>query len=220
MTHKSKSEPVLKENAMSLLVAALIPLALLSGFLPMAQLASGNEEAIITTQDTNQAIKRSLAVGDYENTVEKETPGNLLLAQINCTEPYISLGLLKYDDGYTLLTVSSADHHSAYFSSLPCRVHLTSHPDNVISAVLLEHSPCDGGVAVVLKDNTTDRWWDVCSIWRALDMDFRSTSGVVDVSVELRGVTSPCNFSINIRAVKKLGEGLELRYLSSTEGKN
>ena len=70
----------------------------------------------------------------------------------------------------------------------------------------------------MLKDNTTHRLWDVCSVWHALDLDFTSTSDVVDVSFELSGATGPYNFTINVRAVEKLGKGLELRYLASTEG--
>ena len=72
---------------------------------------------------------------------------------------------------------------------------------------------------MLLRDNAGLRRWDVCAAWHAPGPDFVTTSGVVDVSVELNDVIDPCDFTINVRAVEKPSGDLELRYLSATEGK-
>ena len=195
-----------------------VPVRLLSGLLTLVCLASGTGTIVMATQETNQLGPSSLDPGNYDVKVAVTQPHNTLLAHTDCTDPHISLHTLTSDDGPALLTVSGAGVADARMTSLPCGVHLTSQPGSVVSAVLLEHSPCDGGVFVLLWDNATHRSWDVCSVWHAPGPDFMATSNVVNVSVELIGVSNYFDFAIHVSAMEKLRE-LEIIYLTATEGK-
>ena len=120
-----------------------------------------------------------------------------------------------------MLIVSVPGHHGTEpVTTQPCAVNLTSRAGKSISAVLLEHSPCAGGVFVLLWDKVRHRRWDVCSTWHAPGPAFMTSSTVVEIIVELNDVSDPCDFNISAKAVVKPPEKeLELRYLSATEGK-
>ena len=207
------------EQDSNLLISRSTPVGLLSGLLTLVCLASSTGKLIVTTQDTNQLSNKSLPLLNSDNTVTVKPVHNAPLAHTDCTDPHISLHTLTSDDGPALLTVSGAGVADARMTSLPCGVHLTSQPGSVVSAVLLEHSPCDGGVFVLLWDNATHRSWDVCSVWHAPGPDFMATSNVVNVSVELIGVSNYFDFTIHVRAMEKPRGELEMRYLTATEGK-
>ena len=160
---------------------------------------------------------------DFDVTATKSQPNGSLHVVTNCTHPSVSLDMLTDDDNDILVTFSAVGDVSAkHVTPLTCRVHLTSQPRYVISAVLLEHSLCGGdggGVFVLLWDKAMRRSWDVCSAWQAPGPDFVMSSNVADLSIEWTEVIHPFNLNISIRAMEKLHEGqLELRYLSATEG--
>ena len=118
-----------------------------------------------------------------------------------------------------MLTFASLEDDVRRTASLTCHVHITSPPLFVISAVLLEHSLCDGGVFVSFWENTTRRAWDICSAWQTPGPDFVTSSNVADVIIELNDAAFPCYITLSARAVKKPQEGqLELRHLSAKEG--
>ena len=149
-----------------------------------------------------------------------EKPLNTLLsAHVNCSDPNASLGTFSDSDGRLLLTFSApGGHGQGTVTTLPCDVRLISQASENISAVLLEHSPCSGGVFVLLLGRGTRRRWDVCSTWQAPGPSFISSSDV-EIIVELNDITDPCNFSISAIGVVNPPEGqLELWYLSATEG--
>ena len=152
--------------------------------------------------------------------VTEKPPYNLLFAYDNCSSPAASLSTVSESDGRLLLTFSSpGGHDSGTMSVLLCVVRLTAHTNRSISAVLLEHSPCAGGVFVLLQDRVRRRRWDVCSSWHTPGPAFMTSSNVVEISVELNDVTDPCDFNISAMAVEKPLKGqLELWYLSSSEG--
>ena len=154
--------------------------------------------------------------------VTEKRPYNLLLAYDNCSSSAASLSILSESDERLLLTFSSpGGHDSETTSVLLCVVSLTAHAIRSISAVLLEHSPCAGGVFVLLWDRVRRRRWDVCSAWHTPGPAFMTSSNVVEISVELNDVTDPCDFNISAMVVTKPLEGkLELRFLSSTEGQS
>ena len=160
---------------------------------------------------------------DLDGNVTKKQLQDSLRALINCTTPFVSLTVLTKDDQDMLLSFSTLGNGKArHMTSLKCQARLTSGQRYVISAVLLEHSVCgeDGGVFVLLRDNTTRRPWDVCSAWLVPGPDFVTSSNAVDVSIQLIDVTYPCKLALSIRAIEKPRKRqLELRYLSTTEGK-
>ena len=119
-----------------------------------------------------------------------------------------------------LLSFSAERSHDDAHVIVTCHARLISQASNVISAVLLEHSPCaDGGVSVLLLDNSTHRRWDVCSSWHAPGPDFTSNYSVADVNIELADVINPFNVTISVRAVNKGDPSeIEMRYFSATEG--
>ena len=193
------------------LVTVVLTIGSLTAFLTLACLASGHGERVVSTQATTHSVFDSFSERSSDLT---------LVTQINCTDPYISLNIQTNEGGYTQLTFSALDHGAASKTSLSCGVHLTSQPDDVISAVLLEHGPCDGGVFVLLWDDTVHRRWDVCSVWHAPGPDWTTATDTVKVGVELHDVTGTFDFIVGVRAVEKPGKGdLKLRYVSATEGK-
>ena len=195
------------------------PVVLLICVLLLVGLVSVSGGTRVRMADTNQVISDSQPVGNLEHNGTGTQLNDRMFAEIDCADPYISLNRQTKDNGSTLFTISTPDRDVAY-TSYSCGVYLTSQPDYVLSAVLLEHTLCDGGVSVLLSDNTTFRHWDVCSIWRAPGPDFTSSSRMVSVRIELSDVTDPCVFTISIIATEKPHEAeLTLRYLSATEGK-
>ena len=160
---------------------------------------------------------------DFDVTVTKNQSNGSLHAITNCTHPSVSLDMLAGDDRDILLTFSTAGDVSAnHLTPLTCRVHLTSQPRYVISAVLLEHSLCGGdggGVFVLLLDKEMRRSWDVCSAWQVPGPDYLTSSNEAVVSIEWTEVIHPFGLNISIKAMEKLHEGqLDVRYLSATEG--
>ena len=146
---------------------------------------------------------------------------NSLHAQKECSIAGASLNIFTEDDGHLLLVVSLPGHHGTEpVTTRPCAVNLTSLAGKSISAVLLEHSPCAGGVFVLLWDKVTRKRWDMCSTWHAPGPAFMTSSTNVGIIVELLDVSDSCHFNISAMAVVKPTEReLELRYLSATEGK-
>ena len=191
----------------------------LNAFLLLVCLASGSEEMTMATQGTRQSQNNTSSVGYLDEKAIVKQQHIALFAQLNCSDPQISLNTQEDDDGFTVLTVSGPGHASPLVTSLPCVVHLTSQPDYVISAVVLEHIPCEGVVFLLLSGNTASRRWDVCSVWHAPGPDFTTESNVLDVSIEMTDLTYPCDFVINFRAVARpRAAEVVLRYLSAAEG--
>ena len=153
--------------------------------------------------------------------VIKVQPQDSLQVQANCTHTSATLTTLRKDSRAVSLNFSAYPAYDVLsVTSLTCKAYLTTQPRYVISAVLLEHSPCGGGVHVVLRDDAHRRRWDVCSTWHAPGPDFMASSNVAEVTVILSDVTDPCDFTIHVSAMKKPKRGdLEVRYLSVTEGK-
>ena len=209
----------MEERRESPLASVSHPVGLLTCFPLLVSLVSGTGGTRVGMANTNQVISDSQPVGNLEHNETEPQVNDRLFAKIDCTDPYISLNRQTRKNGFTRITFSTPDRNVAY-TSLSCGVNLTSLPDYVVSAVLLEHSLCDGGVFVLLADYTKSRRWDVCSIWRAPGPDFTSSSRVVSVRIELSDVIDPCVFTISIIATEKPREAeLTLRYLSATEGK-
>ena len=200
-------------------MAVSVKLGLLNSFIAVACLVAGSEEQIESTSSTNHNVTASMSAGDFNHTAT-ETQPSFVHAYANCTDPYASPVLTTDGDGDTLLTFSAAPDHGATHAALPaCVVHLTSQRSHVISAVLLEHSPCHGGVFVTLLEATRRRQWDVCSAWHTPGPNFMTLSNVVEVRILLADASNACDLNISIRAVRKLRKGeLETRYLSSSEG--
>ena len=174
-----------------------------------------------TTVDSSQFIMSSKPVTNFDLKVTKKHL-NALQSETFCTDPHTSLTNVTTDDGYVRLIFSVLVHDRETIHSLVCTIRLTSQPSHAISAVLLDHCPCSGGVSVLLRDGTRGkrrRRWDVCSSWRVPGPDFTTTSGMVEMEVEWSDVADPCEFSVRVMAVEKpQARELELRYLSDTEG--
>ena len=180
----------------------------------MASLTYVGGEAIETTKGM-YSLDFSSPFAVFEETV------STLLARINCTDRNISLTTLTNADRSILITFSTPDHGATRITSLPCWLRLRSQPPYVLSAVLLEHTLCDGGVFVLLLDRSRSRQWDVCAVWHAPGPDFLSLSPLVIIRFNLIDVSDPCNFTIHVRAMDKPVKGeLEKKYLLSTEGKS
>ena len=172
----------------------------------------------MTTQDANRAFNDSLSLGSSDIKPTAKPQHNKVHTLINCTNPHVSVTAQTNDDGFVLLTFSTPEH-DVEMTSLSCGVHMTSQQDEVISAVMLEHSPCDGGVFVLLWDSSTRRRWDVCSVWHVPGPDFMTASNMLDVTIEVVDVTDRSDFSVSVRAMEKPSKGeLELKYLSLTAG--
>ena len=141
--------------------------------------------------------------------------------QTNFSFPNASLDTFTEDDRHLLLVVSlPGDHGTEPMTTQSLAVYLTSQAGNSIAAVLLEHSPCAGGIFVLLSDKASRRRWDVCSTWHAPGPAFITSSNEVEIIVELNEATDPCTFNISAMAVvKPPGRKLELWNLSATEGK-
>ena len=184
-------------------------------------LTAGVEERTGTTQNTDQPTTISLPAGTFDHNATDKQSHRSLRADSNCTNPSVSLYTVTKSDRSTLLTFSAVgDQHMAQAPSSTCGVQLTSQPSDVIFAVLLNHSVCDGGVFVLLWDNTRHRRWDMCSAWNVPGPDFVTSSSIIYISIELVEVTVLWDFAIKVRATKKTPKGeLELKYLSSVEGK-
>ena len=181
---------------------------------------SGSEERLLTTQSGGQFIPESQHAENIDHNATENQPHDILHVLTNCTTPFASLNVLNDDDLGILLTFFVLRNDDAMHMTSLCRAHLRSQPRYVISAVLLEHSLCDGGVFVLLWEGTKRTSWDVCSAWQAPGPDLVTSSEVVDVSVELKNVKGPCDLTLSVRAVKRPHDGqLELRHLSFTEGK-
>ena len=195
----------------------------MAGLFKRPWLVSGSEDHILSTHGTKQLTSKSQGDEDFDVTVTKNQPDGFLHVVTNCTHPSVSLDMLPGDDRDMLLTFSTVGDVSAnHPTPLKCRVHLTSQPRYVISAILLEHSLCgddSGGAFVLLWDKAMRRSWDVCSAWQTPGPDFLTSSNVADVSIEWTEVIDQFSLNISIRAAEKLHEGqLELRYLSAIEG--
>ena len=185
------------------------------------RLALDSGEETPTTRSVHQSTSESQDAEDSDNMVTDAQSKHQLRALANCTSLYVSIYVLTNDDRDVLLTFSSFKSADVRFmTSLSCRIHLTSPPSSVISAVLLEHSLCSGGgVFVLLWDNATRTSWDVCSAWETPGPDFVTSSNTADVSIELNDVSYPFDLNISVRAIDKPLEGqLELRFISATEG--
>ena len=180
------------------------------------QSVTGNDEQS-TTQETNQFVSESQS---GQNVDHKDQTSGSLRAVTNCTTPHTLLNVLTNSHRDILLVFSAlGDNDARHMTSVTCHVRLKSQQRYVISAVLLEHSICGGGVFVLLWDNTTRIPWDVCSVWQVPGPDVVTSSNVADVSIELVHIRDPCDLNISIMAVEKTSEGhLELRYLSTAEG--
>ena len=163
-----------------------------------------------------------LVAKNHDNAMEttKEQLQESLQVHINCTHTSAKLTPLKKDNGEVLLNFSaSLGYDVVSMTSLTCKAYITTLPRFVIGAVLLEHSPCGGGVHVVLRDDAHRRRWDVCSTWHAPGPDFMASSNVAEVIVILSDVTDPCDFTIYVSHSDKPERGdLEKRWLSVTEG--
>ena len=184
-------------------------------------LATSSRRETVTSCGTNRFITGSPPTRNFHDETLDRRLLSPLLVHADCTKSHISLSTSNSDDGGTLLVVFvQEDYDVEQLTSLACEVHLTSQSHDNISAVLLEHSPCGGGVFVLLSDNIEHRRWDVCSVWRAPGPDFTTLSNTLDISFELFDNSEPRNFTISARAVEShlLGE-LEIRYLSPKEGK-
>ena len=180
----------------------------------------GNEERLLTTQSGGQFIPTSQHAENIDHNATENQPHDILHVLTNCTTPFASLNVLNNDDLSILLTFFvSRDDDAAHMTSLICHAHLQSQPRYVISAVLLEHSLCDGGVFVLLWEGTKRTSWDVCSAWQAPGPHLVTSSEVADVNIESKNVKGPCDLTLSVRAVKKPRDGqLELWHLSATEG--
>ena len=183
-------------------------------------LTAGIEDKAVKTQDTDKRTAFSLSYGDFDSNATDEQSHSLLQAHSYCTNSSVALSALTTEDRDTRLTFSvREDQHVAHLTSSTCRVQFTSQPTFVISAVLLDHSACGGGLFVLLWDNARHRRWDVCSAWNVPGPDYMTSSNIINVSVELVEITGSCDFTINVRAMEKTCKGeLELKYLSGTEG--
>ena len=210
-------EPLLRKDTGHAMATLLYRVSLLTG---IATLMAGMEEKNLTTPATDSLTAISLQSMDFVNAAMQKQWQNSQSADMKCINSSVSLKTLTKDDGDMLLTFSAPEtHHSVQMTQLTCTVHVTSRPSFVISAVLLEHSPCVGGIFLVLWDNTTRKHWDICSIWHVPGPDFMTSSHVAHVRVELFDVTDPFDFAISIRSIAKLSNReLEIRYLSTTEG--
>ena len=183
---------------------------------------TGSKEHSAATQRVKRLVTDSQSSGAGHHVVIKKPQHISLHAYTNCSLPNALLGSFSEEDGHTLFTFSmTGDYETTPVTTLSsCTMYLTSQANYVISAVLLEHSPCTSGVFVLLWDNVTSRRWDVCSAWHAPGPSFTTSSNMAEVSIELNDVTDPCDFNISILAVDNSSKGkLELRYLSPNEGK-
>ena len=190
-------------------------IGLLNSFLLVAGSTAGH-------QDTDQFTSKSRPIDKFEPQVVQEQPNGSgsVAVHTNCTNPFITLSTEANQDRTLLLTFSvlrSPD--GIQRKPLACLAHLTSPPPYVISAVLLEHSACGGGVFVLLWDAKRRQRWDVCSSWHAPGPDFIASSGTAAVSIEARDLSDRCDFTIGVKATDMPSAGgLEVRSLSATEG--
>ena len=130
------------------------------------------------------------------------------------------MSLAIRDEGDILLIFSALiNAEGEYIKSLICTIHFVSAAQYAMSMVLLEHTPCNGGVIVVISDTSRRRRWHVCSALLVPGPDFLTSSNVADITAEFRDVTNPLEFTISVMAVEKPKKGeLVLRHLSHKEG--
>ena len=180
-------------------------------------LTAGIEETMLTTNGTKQLTSKSHSTLDFDHTATVKPVQISLLDFTNCSNPFVSLKIVTNNRGDTLLSFSALGN--ADTPHLSCRLRVTPKPRHFISAVLLEHTLCGGGVYVMLWDNVRLIRWNVCSAWHAPGPDYTALSNETDVTVELNGAPDSCDFTILVTAVKKPHLKMpELRYLSVTEG--
>ena len=180
-----------------------------------------SEGQALVTKSTDQLISEAQHAEDFAFKVKETQPNDPLHALTNCTTPFASADILVHNDQDILVTFSAGgDDDARYMRSQTCHIYVTSQAFYVISVVLLEHSLCDGGVFVLVWDNTSRKPWDVCSSWQTPGPDFVTSSNRAYVSIDLSGVTQPSDLILSIRAIEKPTKGLlELRHLSDKEGR-
>ena len=210
------SKPTMAGRLNRYLLALILNVRLLR--ISYVDLVAGSTEKIVTTDTANGQASNLLLDEKLDQTATEKRYISLHVNS-SCTTNTVWAKTAIKGDGHIQLTFLIPENHNVVHASETCKVRLTSRPSYVIWAVLLEHSPCGGGVIVLLWDKEGRRQWDVCSAWHAPGPDFTTSSNKADVSVELSDVTDHCNFTISVRAVDQIQTGqLELMYLSSTEG--